>query len=131
MDRILECLSTGKLNCEGLTEYEIDCVYGNLDYFLIPFVRVWDYTKVTQIENLDLMVQLVLHDGRLCGRTTGFIISIYDLDFSIIETTLEGHTNFVTTIIQLDDGRICSCSSDKTIRLWNTLTLMTLLVYYS
>jgi BTB/POZ domain len=23
-DRILECLSTGKLNCEGLTNYEIE-----------------------------------------------------------------------------------------------------------
>jgi hypothetical protein len=34
-DRILECLSTGKLDCHGLTDYEIDCVYGNLDYFIM------------------------------------------------------------------------------------------------
>jgi BTB/POZ domain len=30
-DRILECLSTGKLDCKGLSDYEMDCVYENLD----------------------------------------------------------------------------------------------------
>jgi BTB/POZ domain len=31
-DRILDCMETGRLECKGLTDYEIDCVYGNLDY---------------------------------------------------------------------------------------------------
>jgi BTB/POZ domain len=57
-DRILDCLSTGKLDCEGLTDYEIDCVYDNLDYFLIPFTRLWDYSKVSKIEGLDLAVSV-------------------------------------------------------------------------
>jgi hypothetical protein len=68
-DRILECLSSGKRNCKGLTDYGIDCVLENLDYFLIPFIRVWDYSTVSQTDNLNLSIYLVLQDGRLCGRT--------------------------------------------------------------
>jgi WD40 repeat protein len=118
-DRILECLETGKLNCNGLTDYEIDCVYGNLDYFLIPFTRIWDYSVVKKIENLTLYVYLQLSDQRLCGSTRDYRIFIYNMDTQIIETTLVGHKDEVRGIIQLEDGRLCSCSFDETIRLWN------------
>jgi WD40 repeat protein len=119
-DRILECLSTGKLNCKGLSDYEIDCVYANLDYFLIPFTREWDYSKVSPIEGLDLNVHLVLQDGKLCCTSTNdYSICIYNMDTNIIESNMKRHTDFVRVIIQLKDGRLCSTSFDKSIKLWN------------
>jgi WD domain, G-beta repeat/BTB/POZ domain len=118
-DRILECLSTGKLDCHGLTDNEIDCVYDNLDYFLIPFTRLWDYSMVSQIENVYFKVHLVLHDERVCGETNDCGICIYNMDTNMIEKSMQGHTYNIHVIIQLEDGRICSCSDDGTIKLWN------------
>jgi WD40 repeat protein len=41
------------------------------------------------------------------------------MDTNIVETTLQGHTYYINSIIQLEDGRLCSCSYDNTIKLWN------------
>jgi BTB/POZ domain len=118
-ERILECLSTGKLDCKGLTEYEIECVYANLDYFLIPFTRVWDYGKGSQIEGLRLCIHLQLQDGRLCCDNRFTRISIFNMDTNIIEKSMTGHTDFMREIIQLEDRRLCSCSADYTMKVWN------------
>jgi WD40 repeat protein len=118
-ERILECLSTGKLDCKGLTDYEIDCVYANLDYFIIPFTRIWDYSKVYKLEGLHLRVCLQLLDGRLCGSRSDYSICIYNMYTNVSEINMKGHTNRIREIIQLQDGRLCSCSSDKSIKLWN------------
>jgi WD40 repeat protein len=119
-DRILDCLETGKLDCKGLTDYEIDCVYDNLDYFLIPVIRLWDYSKKINLEDIKLLIRLQLKDGRLCGRTENGRICIYNMDTNITEMTLEEHTDIIYAIIQLEDGRICSSSNDGTfIKLWN------------
>jgi WD40 repeat protein len=124
-DRILDCLSSGKLNCKGLTDYEIECVYDNLDYFLIPFVRItdWDYSKVSTMDNdMKAVVFFQLDDGRLCGSCNNCYhsnILVFNMDRSVMETRLKGHTSHITGIIRLDDGRICSCSWDKSIKLSN------------
>jgi WD40 repeat protein len=118
-ERILDCLSTGELDCRGLNEYEIECVYANVDYFVIPFVRVWDYSSVSRIENMKIYVYLQLKDGRICGRVSAKRICIFNMDTNVIETTLYGHTDTIQSIIQLEDGRICSCSIDSDLKLWN------------
>jgi WD40 repeat protein len=118
-DRILDCLSTGKLDCKGLTDNEIDCVYANLDYFLVPFTRVWDYSNVSQVKGLHLTVSLQLQDGRLCCNNDSSSISIYNMDTNIIEKSMKGHRDTIVGIFQLQDGRLCSYSYDFSIRLWN------------
>jgi WD40 repeat protein len=118
-DRILDCLETGNLSCKGLTDYEIDCAYGNLDYFLIPFTRVWDYSIVQQFERKNLTFRIQLEDGRFCGSTSDHSICIYNMDTNIIERSMTGHTDHIYSIIRLDCGLLCSCSDDKTIKLWD------------
>jgi WD40 repeat protein len=107
-------MSTGELSTEGLNSYDEDCVYDNLKYFMIPH----EYSKVSTIENLKLIVYLQLKDGRLCGCTADHSVCIYNMDRNIVETTMKGHTSFICAIIQLEDGRICS-SSSEIIKLWS------------
>jgi WD40 repeat protein len=118
-ERILDCLSTGKLDCDGLSDYEIECVYSNLDYFLVPFTRVWNYSKVAHREDIKLSVHLQLKDGRLCGNREDHTICLFNMDTDTVETTMEGHTDDIHCIIRLQDERVCSCSCDNTIKLWS------------
>jgi WD40 repeat protein len=41
------------------------------------------------------------------------------MDTNTTEITLKGHAEYISGIIQLEDGRICSCSDDKTIKVWS------------
>jgi WD40 repeat protein len=118
-ERILDYMSTGVLSTEGLNRYDKDCVYDNLVYFKIPHKSKWDYSRISQIENLNLRVHLQLHDGRICGSTNDYGICIYNMDTNVIESNVKGHTGYAEGIIQLKDGRLCSCSDDKSIKLWD------------
>jgi WD40 repeat protein len=134
-DRILDCLSTGKINCKGLTDHEIECVYYNLDYFLIPFTRIWDYSIINPIEHIVLRNCIQIKDGRLCGIPTSYksgtdySIKIWNMDTNIMGTSLEGHNSDIIWIILLQDGRICSFSADKSIKIWNTESSVCELTY--
>jgi WD40 repeat protein len=46
------------------------------------------------------------------------------------EITFEGHTNFIFSVIQLKDGRICSGGRDGKIKLW-TLNGKHVIIYIS
>jgi hypothetical protein len=83
-------------------------VYANLDYFLIPFTRVWDYSRVSQMENLYLLVYLQVQDSRLCGYyRSDSRIAIYNMDTTVIEKIMKGHGDSIRGIIQVEDGRLC------------------------
>jgi BTB/POZ domain/WD domain, G-beta repeat len=120
-DRILEYLRTGVLSSKGLNEYEVDCVYDNLNYFNIPHQPIRKYQKASVVEGFKCAYYTQLQDGRVCGGTGDKAknIRIYNMDTGTKESTLLGHTDYIRGIIQLEDGRLCSCSDDKTIRLWS------------
>jgi WD40 repeat protein len=136
-DRILDCLSTGELNCKGLSDYEIDCLYQNLDYFLIPFVRLWDYATVSRVKHIKLDRHFIqLKDDRLCGGAkfnygiqSDYSILIRSMDVGAAETSLMGHARDISYITQLKDGRICSGSEDGAIKVWNINTSVCELSY--
>jgi WD40 repeat protein len=125
-DRILECLSTGVLDCTGLSRREIKCVYKNLHYFLIPFRRVWNYSEATLIHNAKLYVHLELDDGRLCGSIFSFDhheICVYNMDHNMIELRMEEYTARINGMIQLDEHGVLSCSDGTPpLRIWNLAT---------
>ena len=41
-----------------------------------------------------------------------------------------GHKGYVNTIIELKDGKLASCSSDSTIKLWGWWILFKFKIYY-
>jgi hypothetical protein len=62
----------------------LKCVYDNLVYFKISHKSKWDYSRVPQIENLGLTINLELQDGRICGSTGDDSICIYNMDTNVI-----------------------------------------------
>lgn len=49
------------------------------------------------------------------------LIKIYEINGNIPKfiQALEGHTFIINKIIELEDGKLCSCSSDKTVMIWD------------
>jgi len=48
--------------------------------------------------------------------------SEYNTNYTCIQT-LHGHYSEITSIIELNDDRIISCSRDRTLRIWKTAKL--------
>ena len=44
---------------------------------------------------------------------------LWDVVLGDADNVLEGHTDEVTDVIQISDGRLASCSADKSLRIWN------------
>lgn len=65
---------------------------------------------------------IVLYLNTLLPFVISKIISEYDYHFEGKSYVFEGHTNSVTCIAVLSDGRIVSGSRDKTIKVWNANT---------
>jgi WD40 repeat protein len=61
-----------------------------------------------------------LSDGRYCTGLDNGNIEIGKED--AVDITLVGHTGQVCSVIELSDGRVCSCSRDRTVRIWNIAT---------
>lgn len=122
-DRILEYLRSGRLRLEGADGYEERCVYDTLEYLLIPhtYRKRWDYSSNRLLRNLTLVGMCELADGRLCGGD-GSVVVVYSMQSNAVEARLEGHTDIVYNTMQLADGRVCSCSNDKSIRVWDLST---------
>lgn len=74
----------------------------------------------------------VIHVTSVCGLRDGGLASsgssLYHFDIRVWKIegdkytllhTLEGHKSMITGIMEMEDGKICSISDDKTIRVWD------------
>ena len=92
-------------------------------------IKLWDIETNKLIKTLNnnskndsLIFSLVLLKDEMClasGYLNGIIHiwNIFNCDLPI--RTLMGHTGSVNCLIVLKDGKLVSCSADKTIRIWN------------
>ena len=60
----------------------------------------------------------LLNDGRFAVCSSEFQISIFTISLFQVECIIEGHSDTVTYVSQLEDGRLLSSSYDKTVKLW-------------
>ena len=62
-----------------------------------------------------------LRNGNLASGNNRDEIIIYEIDGNKHKRIciIKPHTNRVNKVIELEDGRLCSCSSDKTITIWD------------
>jgi WD40 repeat protein len=123
-DRVLLYLKTGILRLKCLNEYEVYCVYKNLDYFNIPHLRRCEYVKHSKYtEGMENFV-LQLYNDYVCGLGDDGKLVFIDDDSRKIEYTLEkhisenGYTSPIIAAIQLQDGRVCTCYADGYINIW-------------
>lgn len=85
-----------------------------------PTAVAWDYTTESVLEGFRANHVIELRDGRLCGVSyENSAILVWDVDAGAVQRTMRGHTGDIHKVIQLQDGRVCSCSDDTTIKLWS------------
>ena len=94
------------------------------------------YCKILKIKNFDkfklkifdknsnseINYILGLSDGRLLICNLDYLIKIIEIDYEtknyIFTNILKGHSNLITKVIELKNGKLCSCSFDGSIKLW-------------
>lgn len=85
-------------------------------------VKIWELNGEVKdsivMHTATIKCVLLLKNGWLCCAAEE-LIKLYNLQLHQFEKTLEGHSLDVNAVIQLEDARIVSGSSDKFIRVWN------------
>ena len=72
--------------------------------------------------NSEINYILGLSDGRLLICNLDNLIKIIEIDYETknnkFTNILKGHSNLITKVIELKNGKLCSCSFDGYIKLW-------------
>ena len=61
----------------------------------------------------------MLSDGTFASCSGDSIIKIFNLKNYDCEKIIEGHTNRVNYLCQLENAKVISCSDDQIIKIWN------------
>jgi WD40 repeat protein len=127
--------NTGQIKMTLNTSYNSSTVFGQLSngilvvgYRASRVITLWDLQSTNQ-PTLKRTFQIdeslysltVLKNNDLAIGQSGFNTDIVIRDSQIghIKTTLQGHTDFVNQILELDNGYLISCSDDRTVKIWN------------
>ena len=86
--------------------------------------RVVDINNINNIKTINehssIHSLLLLSDGRLASCSQDKTIKIYNINNNYhCDITLEGHTNGVNYISELDNNKLISCSDDRSIKIWS------------
>lgn len=88
MENILEYMRTGKLSLTGLDNEEKECVYSNLDYFLVPYARQWPFTGFIDLEGFERVQGVCeIDNAKLCGATANSLV-VWDLAAGALHQTM-------------------------------------------
>ena len=125
-ERIISNMSGNELCLEGISRYDIQIVYDNMDYFnLYTPHRVFrldyiEYTNILYVKvGIPMYCMIQMANGRLCiANRRMWILRIEDVNDK--KAMLWGHNEHVRCLALLPDGRLCS--ADLTIKIWNTST---------
>lgn len=88
-------------------------IKGNIDFNLYQVKE----PKIVDVPK-SITSMVLLQDGRFAASANCPKIFIYNLENYNIDLKLEGHKDTVTYSSQLEDGRLISCSSDQSIKVW-------------
>ena len=119
-ERIISNMGGNELTAKGMNRNDIEIVYRNLFFFNI-ILRHKRFSLCFDIKVYEgLYAMINLGDGRLCMGFSNGNINIIDIEGSVqARMVLSGHNKEVRCLALLPDGRLCSGSYDKTIKIWN------------
>lgn len=121
-----------KLNDVNIYKYsKVKSKAGIINFFQeykiikLALVDVSNFKKIKNIEEHSATIYslLLLSDGRLASCSADKTIKIYNIENNYnCEITVEGHTDAVSDLCQLENKKIVSCS-DTTIKIWSISVL--------
>ena len=102
------------------------------------FILIWDLLTQKVVMTLeghssDVRTVIQLKDGLLCSGGADHSLRIWDIGVTVSKdksamdlgkiqpkvTVEEAHKDEIRSIRQLNDGRLCTCSNDHTLKLWD------------
>ena len=125
-ERIISYMRGNELCLQGMSRYDIQIVYDNMNYFNLHTThRVFplDYMEYTNILYVQVgkpvWCMIELGDGRICVANRQ--IWILNIDNVTEKLVLRCHVDHIRGFAVLPDGRLCSANRLE-IKIWNTST---------
>jgi WD40 repeat protein len=95
-------------------------------------IRIWSLETKLQIRELtghsdEVRALIQLKNGHLASGSCDAGIKIWNDTNGVLIKSLEGHENCVNDLISSNnETRLFSCSSDKTVKIWNLKSYLTI-----
>ena len=118
-ESVISCLKSYAVH----SIYQIDCnrvIIGGIKTFSVVNINTMRIEKTIKDESLEYIfcfAKLKDNNTILCGCSRG-MFCFYDMKTQQYQITKEYHSDDINCLLVLDDNRIISSSSDKTMKVW-------------